>query len=387
MIKLIFEVALLSLFTGFASAASLQRGEWFLDSDQGVGSGTAFVAKPETSVTIPADVVDSLPPGIHLLGVRFLDDEGFWGHTVWKSFVREEGPDTPATLASGEWFLDEDPGVGLGRAFEIASNSFSIALNQPDLEALESGNHLLGVRLKDRHGRWGFTVWRTFHKDELANEMPPISSLEYRLVRDGVVVGVGAKEVSPPSSMVELLLTHGKDGLQLGSIHSLQVLPVDASGRKGHAVYRNFDYRRYAEAWRMIHFTESERGDPELSGDPADPDGDGLTNGEERAFALNPRDASDAASAVPRIASNDEELLLSFRVPGGGSLSPTGVYETSDLSWRLLQGDSPAASGNLPAAWLRDWELESASDGSARLKVRLSPSGTPRRFFRLETRR
>src|SRR5690606_16680231 len=41
--------------------------------------------------------------------------------------------------------------------------------------------------------------------------------------------------------------------------------------------------------WQEVHFTEDERSDPLISGLNADPDGDGLGNGLEFAFAADPR--------------------------------------------------------------------------------------------------
>ncbi len=204
---------LLPLFSGIAFSASLQDGEWFIDADPGVGSGVSFVPSAGTPVTISAAVIDALPPGVHLLGVRLRDDEGAWSHTVWRSFYREEVADEPAALADGEWFFDTDPGAGEGASFTTSTGSFSIDLNPGDLEELVPGIHLLGVRLRDSHGRWGQTVWRTFYKEEEWEEAPPIASFEYRIVRDDEVVATATAFPDAPASVVNLLVAHGKEGL------------------------------------------------------------------------------------------------------------------------------------------------------------------------------
>ena len=48
-------------------------------------------------------------------------------------------------------------------------------------------------------------------------------------------------------------------------------------------------------AWKSVYFTPAELGDPNVSGDSADIDRDGLTTVEEYGFGLNPKLADSAA--------------------------------------------------------------------------------------------
>lgn len=65
--------------------------------------------------------------------------------------------------------------------------------------------------------------------------------------------------------------------------------------------------------WRKQFFTEAELLDPALSGDAADPDGDGLTNATEYAFGFNPLASSQNALPKPKVA--DGVLGIAFQAP------------------------------------------------------------------------
>ncbi len=64
-------------------------------------------------------------------------------------------------------------------------------------------------------------------------------------------------------------------------------------------------------AWKSIYFTAAELADPNVSGNSADIDRDGLNTLEEYAFGLNPKLADAAAVTFPS-ASADQHLTLTF---------------------------------------------------------------------------
>ena len=69
------------------------------------------------------------------------------------------------TLQNAEWFLDVDPGEGLGTSFTVPATEFAsldITIPATTTNALDEGVHLLGVRLQDSDGKWGHVVWRQF---------------------------------------------------------------------------------------------------------------------------------------------------------------------------------------------------------------------------------
>ncbi len=374
-----------------ASAAELALGEWFIDGDPGRGAGTPFAVPAAetatTTVAVPAVTLNGLGTGYHLLGVRVKDGTGEWGHVVWRAFHKQEEPPESRRLAAGEWFIDSDPGAGSGTAFavpEVATANLSPQIPTVTLSSLPEGYHLLGVRLRDDLERWGPIQWRAFHIDRLLGVPPNVVSVEYRVVHGGVVVASGSSGANPPGSLVELAVRHGNGALTTDEDYLLQAFPVDALGRRGHAIHAPFAFRSYAQLWMGQHFTPAEIANPLISGDGEDPDGDGLTNLEERLFALNPRSSGDAASATPGIASG-ADLTLDFRVPGGGTLGADGIYRTSNLQFVPRYNADLGAWNSIPASWITGWSLTDAGGGAARLRLELATANlSGMQFFLLE---
>ena len=372
------------LFPGAACAALLGGGEWFINSDPGHGNGTP-IATSETaaaslSLEIPANTIHALPPGVRLLGVRVREKNGEWGHVLWRTFLKDKAPES-VEAAEAEWFVDADPGAGNGVSIAVSVGKGAATVPTADLS---EGVHLLGTRARDSAGRWGAAVWRPF-----IVEGPLLAAVEYEIVREGAVVGgkVVANEVR--GAEISMAIQHGKDGLELESNHVLRVIPIAADGRRGEPFETNFDYLRYADAWRAWHFSMEERQNPQISGSPADPDLDGLENFKEMTFALNPRDASDPPLATVSFAAVQGGHELSFRVPPGGIVGSDGIYRTSDLEYRVRESVDLAIWKDVPAGDLSSWSLVElpGSQHAARLQVQVSSNYAPVRFFVIQAER
>ena len=367
--------------TGETGSRRLASGEWFLNADPGVGQGTAFALPADATATvnpqIPAEVVNGLDHGYHLLGVRIRDGAGHWGHIVWRAIHRTETTGVPQ-LAKGEWFLDEDPGAGMGTPIVLpsaASGSASPRIPAAVLNALADGYHLLGVRTQSAAGHWGHVVWRAFHIDRTPAGPPHIVALEYRISRGGEIVATGTATAPTPGGQVSFNVGHGQDSLLLNSAHMLQVIPLDAAGRRGHAANAGFTYKTYGAAWLETHFTAAERANAAVSGDAADPDQDGLNNAAERFFELDPRNGGDHALASPVAAprTSGGGLELSFRVPGGGQVDAGGIYRTSNLRYTLLHNTDLGAWTPVPGSWITDGALTGTDGGAAMLRWEVVP--------------
>jgi len=130
------------------------------DADPGEGKGTPL---PPTdgawnSVTEAVKLAgvdpSQLPPGVHDLCVRFNDSKGHWGPLRFIHFTSGRG------LAACEYYIDTDPGPGLGKPLPAQDGAFDA--NQENLQAgnipvagLAQGVHTLGSRCRDEWGRWG----------------------------------------------------------------------------------------------------------------------------------------------------------------------------------------------------------------------------------------
>lgn len=128
------------------------------------------------------------------------------------------------------------------------------------------------------------------------------------------------------------------------------------------------------DSWRKSRFTASELLDPAVSGDNADPDGDGIVNLIECFTDRLPK-SPDAGSAVTRgvesVSGNDHLTLTYNRVPGAGL---SGIPQTSDdlSGWH----DGP---GFIEESVLSDNGLLQT------IKARsLAPVGAGKQFLRLK---
>lgn len=97
------------------------------------------------------------------------------------------------------------------------------------------------------------------------------------------------------------------------------------------------------EEWRSQYFTVAEQADSSISGDGADPDGDGIKNFAEYAFALDPRVASQTGLPTGQVetdaGSGTESLVLAFRRRVGTSGVRYAVELSDDLSvWEAAGG-------------------------------------------------
>lgn len=136
-----------SVFHGWAQNAKVVQGEYFVNTDPGVGNGTP-ISGTFNLVDVTVNLTNfNLPVGSTLY-VRFKSSNGTWSYP--RSYKR--GPyftNSNAALASAEYFINTDPGQGNGTATTLSSGIATITnLNLPV-------GSTVYVRVKDNMGRWG----------------------------------------------------------------------------------------------------------------------------------------------------------------------------------------------------------------------------------------
>ena len=126
------------------------RGEYFFDTDPGIGNGTNII------VTTPADSVEinftasvsSLTKGLHNLYVRMLNDSGVWSQAE-NRLVNVYSVIANQNIVKSEYFFDTDPGVGLGTAISVGTTGDSVEFSSSiSVSALTKGLHNLYIRTK-----------------------------------------------------------------------------------------------------------------------------------------------------------------------------------------------------------------------------------------------
>lgn len=91
-----------------------------------------------------------------------------------------------------------------------------------------------------------------------------------------------------------------------------------------------------AQLWKQMHFTAAEMQDPEISGDLADPDKDGISNLLEYAFAMNPR-ATDGDGTLPSVSIVGGDPAMEFvRAPSRIDLTYEVLVSDDLTDWTVI---------------------------------------------------
>ncbi len=141
--------------------------EYLIDADLGVGMNTPLtVTGPGSDIvenfSIPTDV---LLDGLHVLHIR-VKDNNTWSLYYKKNFYVLASPAsaTPKDIVAAEYFIDDDPGVGLGdglsvmQALNIDENFTTIPT-----DTLLNGLHVLHIRVQDQDGTWSLYYKKNFY--------------------------------------------------------------------------------------------------------------------------------------------------------------------------------------------------------------------------------
>ena len=163
--------------------ADLVAADYFWDVDQ---------VTNHVAITLPADQsaglgypglsalnvdLSTLPVGLHQLAVRVQNRAGVWSDASWLPVqvydptnitvppVAPPIADTPAQLATAEYFWDAAPAVGLGTRLPVnPDETWSVGYpgsikESIELSSLDVGLHQLGWRVTDQSGRVSATNW------------------------------------------------------------------------------------------------------------------------------------------------------------------------------------------------------------------------------------
>ncbi|MEX2234630.1 MAG: gliding motility-associated C-terminal domain-containing protein, partial [Cyclobacteriaceae bacterium] len=209
---------------------SIQRAEYFFDTDPGTGNGINVPVTPAAtinqSVVIP---VNSLSPGFHTLNFRARDDKGHWSHFATRSFYILLQPPVSTQLVRAEYFFDNDPGAGSATPLPITAGGSQNNTFALDISSLTTGFHRLGIRYRDNLGQWSHFPVRTFYVIP-GNALPAttLTDLEYFIDTDPGI-GSGTRLSFTPANVVDQLFAIDLSGLP-GGDHDLFVRTRDSNG-------------------------------------------------------------------------------------------------------------------------------------------------------------
>lgn len=153
---------------------NLTKAEYFFDNDPGQGNGTPITITSGTTQNNAFSMpINGLSEGFHRLNIRYKDNATLasWSHAFQGTFYIIPAQSLAAqNITRIEYFIDTDPGFGAGNSINFTP---APSIDQPaviDLTSVPSGNHTLGVRVKDDKGFWSNIVISPF---TISNCTPP----------------------------------------------------------------------------------------------------------------------------------------------------------------------------------------------------------------------
>ena len=233
---------------GSDPASQIVAGEYFVDTDPGVGQGVSLTVPNGNQTTVAYAVnTTGMPVGFHTLSTRFKDADGAWGLAVSRLFYVYGGSggssDPAPNLAAGEYFVDTDPGVGQGQSFSISPGAQASAAFAVDASSLPVGFHTLSMRFKDLEGSWGLTQSRLFYiyggNGGGTDPASPIVAAEYFFDADPGVGNGTSLPTGTAQDNVSVNTVIDASAVAIGT-HVLTIRMKDADGRWGIATSRPF---------------------------------------------------------------------------------------------------------------------------------------------------
>lgn len=184
-----------------------------------------------------------------------------------------------------------------------------------------------------------------------------------------VVVFSPTNALLPNEVVVSLPLTL-KPGSPAGG-PTVTVKNIILTNRQGQTFSPTLNYKAL-DAWRQLHFTEAERGDPELIGDGKDPDADGLSNLVEFLLGSNPRASEPARAprAVP-VTGGNQGIAVSFRTAKNVTAAQLSIEGSPDLATWNGNGITVSPTGQEDATSLEYQATFTAAAGEQRHFLRL----------------
>jgi hypothetical protein len=206
-------VFLLFLIPSLILSQDIDKYEYYVGIDPGVGNGTIVMIDANESISF----IDSIPsttfsPGLNEVCIRFGNDEGVWSLPQCM-FIRYV-PSAKDSIIVLEYFFDDDPGLDEALKIDLADTNIDLNNVEVSIVGLQPGLHKVGMRASNHANQWSPTVTQTFF---IAKTIDPINLVtgEYYIDDDP---GLGmANELSiTPSNQINDEFLIGLQGLSPG---------------------------------------------------------------------------------------------------------------------------------------------------------------------------
>lgn len=175
--KLLLTV-LLAGWSAIAISQTIEKLEYFIDADPGFGQALNVPITPGNNPTanLAIPLAANLPTGFHKFFIRAKDSNGHWSLVTSQNFFKSSSQTViDDNVVALEWFIDTDPGYGLGNAIAFSPGSQeTVPMIIPLDSQLPLGFHKFFIRAKDAFGQWSIVQSQNFFK---TNELPTLQNL------------------------------------------------------------------------------------------------------------------------------------------------------------------------------------------------------------------
>ena len=219
-------IIVMILFVNTVTFSQIAAAEYFIDTDPGAGNASSLAVSGtmiDQNFTISTS---GLSDGIHKLYVRVRKDDGTWGFYGKNVFYINSNNSISANIASAEYFIDTDPGVGNGSSLSVSGNLINQNFSIPTT-GLSDGVHQLYIRVINENGTWGLYDKNVFFVNSNNLNLANIASAEYFIDADP---GVGnGSSLSVSGNMINQNFNIPTSGLSNG-VHQLYIRVINENG-------------------------------------------------------------------------------------------------------------------------------------------------------------
>jgi PKD repeat protein len=210
--------------------SQISGAEYFFNSDPGMGKGTPLsITNGDSTLLNTALLTNGLPSGFHKLTIRFKDTNGHWGFNESRSFLVNNVRNVVAQISSAEYFIDKDPGIGMGTAINTGVADSVLLTNSIASTNLKTGFHVFVTRFRDTKNNWSFNEARTFYVNATTKKVALVTAAEYFFDADP---GIGRGKAIPVSTAADSIALNSmvsSAGLSNG-VHVLAMRFKDTNG-------------------------------------------------------------------------------------------------------------------------------------------------------------
>lgn len=222
-----------------ASLYSIDRIEYFFDTDPGFGNGLSIPLTSAVDLTKDFQLpLSANAEGFHTIYFRARSNNGLWSTLLARPVFIQRNAQTTATpaLRRIEYFIDTDPGSGNGSSVSLSASDIdqSLLIN---LSTATLGFHILYVRSQDANGHWSMPMAKPFFAGKSGSN---IVALEYYYFDGTSNSTVRMYNNFTPGKDITIDFATVLDGLLPNTSYEIHVTAINSDGMRSTETVRTF---------------------------------------------------------------------------------------------------------------------------------------------------